>query len=266
MFIIQSIYSNLKKVVKSIYFLSLKIKWNYKNSHASGIHTTAHILCVKNDAYAGVAIVAAESFLYWNPDSNVVVHCDTYTFSQVSRMFRRLIRARKVRVVCDISSTITWQEAKIEIVCSLGGTSDIYMDADLRWNGPCPRLNEPVFYVREFEISSRIEFNDIYTEVLKNQWPSALMSNTSFVFFNRLEISHENIADIRVIFTKLFNWLGEEDPARPETSQIRRLSEQIALSVVLNDALKMGHLKQTDERADGQFVETSYFGATGLGF
>jgi hypothetical protein len=263
---VKDINSKLRKMMKSIYFLGLKIKWNYQNSYAFGINTTAHILCVKNGAYAGVAVVAAESFLYWNPESNVVVHCDTFTFARVSKKFRRLIRTRKVQVIRDIPSTITWQEAKIEIVCSLSGTSDIYMDADLRWNGPCPRLTEPVFYVREFEISSRIEFNDIYTKVLKSQWPSALMSNTSFVFLNRREISHNHISDIRFIFTTLFNWLGEEDAVTPEISQINRLSEQIALSVVLNDALQMGHLKQTDQRADGQFVETSYFGATGLGF
>lgn len=266
MVLIESLNSNLRRVVKSIYFVGLKIKWNYKKSHASGIHTTAHILCVKNIAYAGVAIVAAESFLYWNPSSNVVVHCDQNTFGQVSRKFRRLIKASKVRVISDTPSTITWQEAKINIVCSLGGTSDIYMDADLRWNGPCPPLNEPVFYVREFEISNRMEFQEIYNEVLKNRWPSALMSNTSFVFFNQRVISGENASDIRDIFRLLSNWLGTEAPVSPGTSQIRRLSEQIALSVVLNDAIDMGHLKQTDERADGQFVETSYFGATGLGF
>ena len=262
----RSLNSNIRRRVKSVYFTALRIKWNFKKSHAGGIHVTAHILCVKNRAYVSVAIVACESFLYWNPGSTIIVHCDSSTLDELSKKFRRLVRARKVQIVSEVPNNVTWQQAKIEIICSLSGTSEIYMDADLRWNGPCPALQEPVFYVREFELSSREEFSGIYTQLLRNKWPMALMSNTSFVYLDRHQISKRSILDIQEIYSLLSTWLIDETPVSAVTAQIHRLSEQIAVSVVLNDALRMGHLKQTDERADGQFVETSYFGATGLGF
>ncbi len=256
----------VRRHLKSVLFLCQRWKWNYSKSSQLGISNQAHFLVVKEVKYIPAVRVAIESFLYWNSRSTVVVHCDELTLKGLSKTLRRLIDRDKVEIVCSVPKNKPWQLSKIDLVITLFGTDRIYMDSDLRWNGPCPKLNGPLFYVHEFELSKHVDFIKMNRDVVAKVWPSAQMHNTSFAYFHNFSLDEDKIQQVYKLYQDINDWCSNDLLDEEMRSHIARLSEQLALSIVINSAIKMGSLKTSDSRADGQFVESSYLGATGLGF
>jgi len=184
----------------------------------------------------------------------------------LQRIFQNAVKRKRVNIDLDVPTEVTWQFAKINLILSLSGTSDLYMDSDLRWNGALPVLSQPMLYVHEFQFSEFEEFSYFYQSMLLERYPKATMSNTSFVYFHNFELTPNESREVEELFYNINRWAENSDIGESRANQIQRLSEQIALSVVLNNYIDLIHLKSTDKRSDGQFVESSYFGATGLDF
>lgn len=256
----------IKRLLKSVLFLGLRFKWKYGRSSSVGISKRVHFLVVKDDKYVPAVRVAIESFLYWNSNSTAVIHCDGLTFKALNSSLRRLIKRGKVKVVRHIPNDKPWQVSKIDLIVSLNGTDEVYMDSDLRWNGPCPKLIGPLLYVYEFELANHPDFVDLSRDLLSKTWPAAQMHNTSFVYFDNFSLHEQEINQIYQLFSNINEWSKTTKIEEARRNSFERLSEQIAISVVICSALKIGSLKFTDSRVDGQFVESSYLGATGLGF
>ena len=256
----------VKRLLKSVLFLGLRFKWNYGRSSSVGISKRVHFLVVKDDKYVPAVRVAIESFLYWNSSSTAVVHCDGLTFKALNSSLRRPIQRGRVKVVHHIPNDKPWQVSKMDLILSLNGTDEVYMDSDLRWNGPCPKLIGPLFYVYEFELANHPDFVDLSRDLLSKTWPAAQMYNTSFVYFDNLPLHEQQINQVYRLYSNINDWSKNTNIEEARKNSFERLSEQIAVSVVICSALKIGSLKSADSRADGQFVESSYLGATGLGF
>lgn len=256
----------IKRLLKSVLFLGLRFKWNYGRSSSVGISKRVHFLVVKDVKYIPAVRVAIESFLYWNSNSTAVVHCDGLTLKALNSSLRRLIQRGKVEVVCHILNDKPWQVSKIDLILSLNGTDEVYMDSDLRWNGPCPKLMGPLFYVYEFELANHPDFIDLSRDLLSKTWPAAQMYNTSFVYFHNFSLHEQQINQIYQLYSNINEWSKAANIGEARKHSFVRLSEQIAISVVICCTLEIGSLKSADSRADGQFVESSYLGATGLGF
>ncbi len=227
----------------------------------------ANILIVKNPIYAQIGRVCVESFLYYHPNSIVKLYVDDTTRDAVKTEILDRNISKKISIVAVPTQSSTWQEQKIELILSLSGTSELFMDADLRWNSGIRSLSEVTFYVNEFFLTEKSPYRQILQSFRSGKYKSAMMRNTSFFTFGGHQIGTKALFDVKQIEDELL-WLIKSDLLGSiDRDQVARLSEQLALSLASEDwNTTIKTLKASDGHKDGAFVESSYFGATGSTF
>jgi uncharacterized protein involved in tolerance to divalent cations len=141
------------------------------------------------------------------------------------------------------------------------------MDADLRWNGILKEMREITFFVKEFDFNSQPKYQTFLGHVFTDRCPLGSMKNTSFFTWNGKNITDEKITQIFQAYRKLLKG-SEVFMTEPEDQNgMKRISEQLALSIVSEWwGHQIDYLKEIDGFRDGEFVESSYFGATGSEF
>jgi hypothetical protein len=224
----------------------------------------AHLLVVRSPIYAGMASICLRSFAYYNPKFRIIIHTDEQTLRRVQRKtwLARKLSPRLIQIVRVPNTRLTWQEQKLRLVISLSGTSDIFMDADLRWNKSLPDFEEKIYFlVEEFEIGIKeLSFDDSFLE--KRIPPSFMMKNTSFFSWNKMKITNEDQINLFDIYKSIC--YGDSKTTKMNQAH---LSEQLALSMLINEPnYNISYLKSTDSQYDGGIVESSYFGASGRRF
>jgi len=245
---------------------SLKYLYTPKSNVGQSKYS-ANLLVVKKPIYARLAKICAESFLYFNPACNVIVHVDSNTQKVVSRQLRKLIKRGKVSLYLLEDQDSSWQELKLKLALNMKNRNEFFMDADLRWNGPIPNLDAPKFFVEEFLFQSREPYLSLIRSKNWDFGQQISMKNTSFIYWGS---SHPDIEYQRIverIMDFLQRYCREASIEIIEKESLIRISEQVALSVLV-DYLKIPitFLKEVDGYRDGSFVESSYFGATGSVF
>jgi hypothetical protein len=266
----------LKRAIKSIR-LRIRQFWSSLqselrifriNSVCSRNYVVAHVLVVKNLEYVKVAKVCVESFLVFNPETVVIIHVDLLTEKSVRLKFKRLINKGRVSIILVKNYELKWQIQKIELICSLSGSDSIFMDADLKWNGPLPAIQGTTFFVNEFLLDENEDYKYLLKEIFKNKTIFGPMKNTSFFTWGGYELSEFQKKRIREIEQVIVNHLAIQDKVQSKYSGLNRMSEQLALSLAVEEfpAINVTYLKSEDGFKDGSFVESSYFGATGATF
>jgi len=243
----------------SLDYTILRIKWllsksNYESS--SNIH--AHLLVVKKPIYAKVVRTCIESFLYHHPDSQVSIYCDKATISSLRRrlFLVRLLKAN-VFTLKLIDSDDTWQTSKLFLLTQLNSPNDIFLDADLKFNGRLPLLRTITFFVKEENFLVQPQ----RTNILESKTLASTNRNTSIFSWSGKVPDAAQFQILDEIYSSL------EDILLPDAKReeyLGRLREQISISIFV-DILKMdvGYIKFEDSQFDGKIVESSYFGATG---
>lgn len=225
----------------------------------------AHVLVVKKREYARIAKICVESFCFYNDSSRVTIYVDSVTESSVRKELSRLIKRGRVSIK-SLFNEDKWQIQKIDLIFSLIGTKDIFMDADLKWNAPLPELKNVTFFVREYEIDKEKDLGKIIASAIKSSGQLGSMKNTSFFTWSGYEPERNLLT--RVL--KLEKDIHEFATAASNfsSSWMARMSEQLALSLAVEEieGLSIDYLKSADGFKDGTFVESSYFGATGATF
>jgi hypothetical protein len=227
----------------------------------------ANLLVVKKPVYAGIAKICVESFVHFNPSCNVIVHVDSNTHKEVSRKLRKLIKRGKVSLHLLEDQDSSWQELKLNLALNMKNINEFFMDADLRWNGQIPNLDNPKFFVEEFLFQNREPYLSLTNSKNWEFGQNLSMKNTSFIYWG---LSHPDVEYQRIverIMVILQQYCSEASMELIEKESFMRISEQVALSVLV-DYLKIPitFLKEVDGYRDGSFVESSYFGATGSVF
>jgi len=246
-----------------------RIKWRYCNFKKSSKEDfTVHLLVVKNTKYSELARVCIESFYYYHPLCSVIVHCDKSTYYQTEEILRIVIKRGTTQVILDqIDDQRTWQEQKIQLIISMNGTNDVFLDADLRWNGSIPIRKGLTFFVEEFSLIEKSPYKEMLSLPEFSSFSNPMMRNTSFFSFAGIEIEEARLLDISTIQVLINNATKTKSIALLDRSDILRISEQLAISLA---AEKWGKdiyaLKSHDRHRDGEFVESSYFGVTGVSF
>jgi hypothetical protein len=223
-----------------------------------------HILVVNSIYYVLLAQICINSFLKHNPHFNFVIHTDSRLVNILRRRFKFLINFNRVEVNEDLDQELTWQRSKLGVILAMNGTKDIFMDADLRWNGPLTETKGITFYLQEFSLGS----SGLYTSAFPNYglMPDHHMYNLSFFTFGGNVLSVSEIDEVLSLQQEI-EQLVSESLAPSDILAIRRMSEQLALSIaVCRFSTSVSTLKSADQRSDGDFVESCYFGATGLTF
>jgi hypothetical protein len=226
---------------------------------------------VKDLRYVFFARICVLSFLHYHPKSNVVIHSDEFTHQKLVRTFQREIARGLVRVEPVLGNWHSWQEMKVLVISQLERSRDFFVDADMRFRGAIPELKKPTLFVREFRLCEVFPFSllrEFWSEYSLGQ--ETWMLNSSFVWLgdNPNEIVKKlQLKAYRKFQADLKKCLNLSQLGNEATNQIWRLREQIFISLVLSDSEeKIDTLKKSDARLDGKFLESAYFGSTGLGF
>jgi len=223
------------------------------------------MLVVKNSSYVKLANKCVRSFLFFHPNSKIVVHVDSSTHKLCRSVFSDLIKKFLVNLkeIENCDSQI-WQVAKVNLILNLNGGNAFVMNADLNWNGPLPTLHGPTLFTKEFSFQNKSPYREIEQAYFKDFSTSISMYNTSFVFHGS---SGEIVRQFKVELDRAWSIILQSIEAdligRDDQIFVSRLIEQIAISVAFPLAFgQVGVLKDVDQINDGRFVESSYFGAT----
>jgi hypothetical protein len=257
----------LKQIIKwSIYF-SGYLKWRVLKKASLEFDGIAHILLVKNNSYVFFAKICALSFTLYNPKAQVVIHCDASTYTKAKKKLALISKFRNISILLDQNLDVSWQSLKIDLLLSLNGSYDLYMDADLRWRNPIHKFTDVTFLVKEFQISSNNTMSQLLNLPKFNKFSNATMKNTSFFTFGGHYFSKDIILETKETQNNFSRLVKQLDLDEKSQSNVNRLSEQLCLSIYIGHSRKkVNYLKGSDARLDGGIVESPYFGATGLGF
>jgi hypothetical protein len=244
---------------------SFESKWNIQGiSEVSSPEHTVHILIVGSRDYVLLAETCIWSFLRHHPSTQFRLHVDRDLVPYVKRRLKSLISINITQIIQVESSRKDWQALKLQIILSMNGSTDFFMDADLRWNDKLRVLSKITAYLEEFEMVEPFLPSQICA-LLHERHPGKMV-NLSFFTFSGISISEKARNEI-IALQKQISLLSLHENLSIQEREKCRMSEQIALSVGLNlYSHEINSLKFSDSRNDGQFVESCYFGATGLTF
>ena len=193
--------TNFKKIIKYRVIHFKTIVWFTKGLIVkickSDEHQNFKILAIKKPEYAFLASICCKSLLAVHPNSSIEVVCDQFT----KKSF--LINTKLIRKIFDlkimtIESEKSWQEQKFELILSMNGSSDIFLDADLIINKKITKMANPTLFVKEFTFNeyTRYRFLKNLDRGIYNNYS---MKNSSFVTFNKNSINYEEIEKIELL-------------------------------------------------------------------
>jgi hypothetical protein len=241
-----------------------RFRWLFQDSKfANPENLATHLLVVKNPVYARLARTCVESFLHYHPNSQVIIHYDTRTWNALKRQLCLLRLFRRGRLRFErLSDDPIWQESKLDIILSISGTNNIFMDCDLRWNGaaPLPSNRSILYFVKERALES---YKGVL-EVLPSRFHSfgvALMKNTSVFSWSYLNLSDASKERVKAVWLEFQS--NCKQSYKPELQSVSRISEQIVLSILPDlEGYPFTFLKELDQQFDGSVCESSYYGAS----
>ena len=249
------------------------LRWEYFPAHKSNNrHLSAHLLVVKNVKYSQIAQICATSFLHYHPNATVIIHADESTQSAVSKWVSRSRFTHSIIIKpCNAESQESWQIQKINLVLSLSGTLDFFVDADMRWNSPLNvELNEGAnvyFFVEEYKIIENTIFSSMIEHQDFSKYIGASMWNTSFVCFSGCLLSANQKSEILNLQDKIVRYARRYINDEIQSASTVRIAEQLAISMAASNwGVHLKAVKTVDGYKDGTFLESSYFGATGTHF
>lgn len=261
-----SIISKVRSSGKTIERRIALVRWCLPRNK-SGFQYIAHILAAKNTKYLAIAKIAVASFLYHNPKSQVVIHCDNVTYRQALLEFKYFIKRGTVKIISDNQDDNSWQIQKINLLCEIAKKqSNFYMDCDVRWNGSLTLPEVCTSYVSEFLLKEKSPFLELLP-LLGLDSREIQMLNTTFVYLYPGNFTDAELGEILNRHDKIIELCNSGAVAELDVNQLKRLSEQIGYSIFLcSSGRKHIPLKSQDGHMDGSFLESSYFGATGAEF
>ena len=256
----------LRRILGLFSNLFWTLRWNLGSAKSANlVEVTGHLLIVKNADYVRVARICISSFLYFNPNAIIKIHCDQVTFKKCQAMVRLLKRKNQIRISQDQADQVQWQHSKLGLILNLSGTCDIYMDADLKWNGSLPVIKSTTFFVREFVLTSKLEYKELLEVMNLKELTLNTMKNTSFFSWNGSIAPEKITSQLFELWVFMLKKIEEMSVSESTKESLKRVSEQLCLSILIPES-ESNYLKDADAQFDGTFVESSYFGATGTRF
>ena len=231
-----------------------------------------HLLVVKQEKYVPISRICVISFLYFHPNSVVYLHADRHTLPLLRKwnLREKYVNSIKLIEIMD-SENKTWQDLKLQLIYQLSGTSDIFIDADLKWNGPLEEFmlvdRYVYFFVEEYKLTENPTFMKMLSQQEFSDYRDSSMWNTSFVCLSGFTIRTEQVEEVNLLQEQILSYSRKFIMDKTEANSVIRISEQLAISLAASKwEKKIKALKATDGYKDGSFLESSYFGATGTHF
>ena len=222
-------------------------------------------MLTRDNRYVDLAEICIHSFLHHHPKATFTLHCDNSTLTYVNSKFHKEIAGGKIQVqLLNIEDEKDWQEQKLDLILSMNGTSDVFLDADLRWNGALREENgKALFLVREFELKDKSPFREILANI-NNLPPNSSMKNVSVFSFGGFQLSNTEFTSVRNTMDRYREIVDSPTVGSLDKVAVGRVIEQFALSVCSELwSVEIAYVKESDAPMDGGKVESCYFGATG---
>lgn len=256
-----------RKLGKTTIRKVLLIKWRHLRKKKIGPEKVAHVLAVKNPEYIKIAEVAINSFIFHNPESSVVLHCDKATSELAKSTFRQLIKRRQISIEELRDADQDWQRLKLNLLQYISRQErNFYMDCDVRWNGRLNLSNNCAYFVEEFSLSEKYPYKELLS-LLNLSQNGFTMCNTTFVYLFPGNFTKTELNLLLSYQNSILLACEEKTFSGEDVTQLKRLSEQLAFSIFVKLSGKhFVPLKKKDGHMDGSFLESSYFGATGIKF
>ena len=258
------------RVVRILKYSFTYFQWLFKRKNPNSSLDNRYVvnmLVVGNVAYASLASICIKSFSFYHPQTSFLIYGDKPNIHALRRkiwLWKRLHNRIHV-TFSQIEDNEPWQEHKLKIIEAMMGSDEIFMDADLMWHGSLPNISRPYFFVKEFALDENVEYRSLVKKLEERNVTNCFMKNTSVFSWNNLQSSDylhkrsevQRIIDDFIHFTSNENLKG----------RLNRIREQLFLSVAFDYiGVDVDYLKSWDIQGDGQFVESSYFGASGSRF
>lgn len=228
------------------------------------IESKCHFLIVKEPIYAKLSMYSISSLLYFNPQFQIIIHCDRKCKKAVLWRCRLLLGSRcKIKLVDESVTDPMWNKALL--ILKLQGTNDFFVDADTRFNGKLPQFTQITTLVKEFNMNTRPLWVDICHE-LGVAAEKIEMLNTSLFSWSghTLALNNKHFEKFYKNFLSL-PWERISQNYSIEPKSILRLVEQVFLSIELSNRITIA-VKNFDTVADKGLIESTYFGASGYRF
>lgn len=260
------IIMGLRKLGKNMERETRIFKWSIPR-RKTGPNFHAHLLAVKNPKYVEIAKIAVFSFLFHNPNSQVEIHCDQDTYIAATQVFSNLIKRNQVHIQLNERQEDSWQLQKLDLLELIANKElNFYMDCDVRWNDKLTLPDACTTYVEEFNLQDKSPFRELLN-YLKVEGSDFKMFNTTFVYLYPGHFSQIELAQMKEFHDRILEVCKLGLVAKLDVAQVERLSEQLGFSLFLvNSRRDRVPLKNHDGHMDGSFLESSYYGATGVEF
>lgn len=266
-------YLSLRRLVRKIESLLNQCRtskelsrWKKSTSPlASQKDIKAHVMLTRNNRYVDLAEICIHSFFHHHPKAIFTLHCDNSTLTYVNSKFHKEIAEGIIRVqLLNIEDEKDWQEQKLDLILAMNGTSDIFLDADLRWNGALSEENgKALFLVKEFELKDKSPFREVLAN-FNNLPPNSSMKNVSVFSFGGYQLSNTEFTSVRNTMDRYREIVDSPTVGSLDKVAVGRVIEQFALSVCSELwSVAIVYVKEIDAPMDGGKVESCYFGATG---
>jgi hypothetical protein len=241
-------------------------RWFFQKIYARKIISTdetkyLHILCIKRDDYVLPAINCVNSFWQYHPEYRVKIWCDSLRLEKLQQKLRRFHRVDRLEFsVIELKES--WQENKLNVICNELYEQHIFSDADIFWNGRVSVSDVPLFFLREYDFEEYSATKRLKELLKLDDSKTWYMLNVSVV---NLGLLSRNV-DLSNRAKHLFDFIIklEEDSVlgKREILQLRRTSEQLAISIAVQEIGNFDFIKTSDYILDGGIVESFYLGAT----
>jgi hypothetical protein len=145
----------------------------------------------------------------------------------------------------------------LELFKTLKSSKDVFLDADLKFNGSLPEFTNITFFVKEENFFAKLD----HLQKSTNKITFCTNRNTSIFSWGKACLDFKQLSILDELYENLEEFLV---PGDRYNQYVGHLREQIAMSILVQLLEKdINYLKDSDSQFDGKLVESSYFGATG---
>jgi len=220
---------------------------------------TAVILIAKKYSYLQMGLICMSSFLYYNRDFEIQIHCDQ-KISKILRIFLPLYRRFIVTVFPTISDNSDPYIEQLKLFFNLNSINTILFDADIRWKGSLVYdFRDPLAYNFESNVNA-LDFWPILAAHLRIPSEAGYQVLTCCVTSWGNQSLRMSQSEINKYIEDLdtFQWEGDH-----KFNEFKRLRGQFLMSYIFTKLSNKTNSIVEIEKSKGKILETSFFGATG---
>lgn len=224
-------------------------------------HNHFHLLCVRRSEYIEAAKKCANSIWEHMPGATVTIWVDQSSL-QVLRSKKGFDRPSCLEVRRIENEDLDWQLNKMTIILEKMGPNDTFTDADIVWNGELSKQDGNLFFVNEGDMRKLTKFNYLLNQLGLDSHRKWFLLNVSVVRLQ--EGMRDSAFQIRCasLYSSIRKLESNELLGEIDARDLRRLAEQITLSIAVQERSDFVVLKDSDSVMDGGIAESYYLGSS----